>query len=228
MPPQLTHGLIPVARRSERIRDSTTLPTMFHENTDTNFFDEDPPRRNLVPLWVALGVAGIVGLVILGVISEINQPRRGKPGTAAVAGLQPGAPLPELVVTGWLNGPTPSAATLADRVVVLETWASWCGPCNDDAPRLRETQARFSDQGVLFIGLTNEGSQDLDKVRQFLKEHRITWVNGYGAAETMKALKASGIPSLFVFGADGALVWSSQQPGTLEGAIQSALSAADR
>ena len=131
---------------------------------------------------------------------------------------------PEITAAGWVNGEAPTRASLAGKVVVVCVWATWCGPCVAEAPHLVAVHKQFADRGVVFVGLTTDGAEDLDKVRHFLKKAGITWPNGWGAFETSRALKADAIPALYVIGPDGQLLWFNQEDGgELESVLESVL-----
>ena len=65
-----------------------------------------------------------------------------------------GKPAPELNVEDWANGSPLSAEELEGKVVLLDFWAIWCGPCVATFPHLREWQEKYSDQGLVIIGMT--------------------------------------------------------------------------
>ena len=65
-----------------------------------------------------------------------------------------GKPAPELNVEDWANGSPLSAEELKGKVVLLDFWAIWCGPCLATFPHLREWQEKYSDKGLVIIGMT--------------------------------------------------------------------------
>ena len=136
-------------------------------------------------------------------------------------GLNPGERLPPIRTAGWLNGRPPES--LEGKVVVVEAWATWCGVCYREAPELIRIWERFKGQDVVFIGLTDEGEQDLPYIKDFLEQTGIPWPNGYGAGETLQELGAEGRPAIWVADRDGEIVWNygSQEP--LDEAIERAL-----
>lgn len=138
--------------------------------------------------------------------------------------LRPKGPAPEITAAGWVNGEAPTKESLAGKVVVVCVWATWCGPCREEAPHLVAVHKRFADRGVVFIGLTTDGEEDLEKVQRFLKKTGITWPNGWGATETSRELRAKYIPALYVIGPDGQLMWFNQEDGgELEEILESML-----
>lgn len=93
------------------------------------------------------------------------------------------------------------------------------------ASGLVQTYEKYSPQGVVFIGLTPEGSADRKDIDAFLAKYRITWPNGYAANKTLSDLGVSGFPTLFVVDADGTIVWNDELGGNLTDALDQALAA---
>jgi len=60
-----------------------------------------------------------------------------------------------LEVEAWVNGTPLTEADLKGKVVLLDFWAVWCGPCIATFPHLREWQEKYADKGLVMIGLTN-------------------------------------------------------------------------
>lgn len=65
-----------------------------------------------------------------------------------------GKPAPKWNVEDWANGSPLSAEELKGKVVLLDFWAIWCGPCVATFPHLREWQEKYSDKGLVIIGMT--------------------------------------------------------------------------
>lgn len=143
-------------------------------------------------------------------------------GPPRTGGVRPGQMAPPITAPGWLNGEPPE---LSGKVVVLDAWFAACGPCRKKAPELVRTYERFRERGVVFIGLTPDGEEELPESRAFVEKAGITWPNGYDAVETLQAFLTDGgiFPSLWVIGRDGKVTWNRDSPGTLEEAIEKAL-----
>ncbi len=66
-----------------------------------------------------------------------------------------GKPAAPLAVDAWVNGKPLEDADLKGKVVLLDFWAVWCGPCIATFPHLREWQEAYADKGLVIIGLTS-------------------------------------------------------------------------
>ena len=108
-------------------------------------------------------------------------------------------------------------------MVCLDAWAHWCGPCRAAAPELRALEEKYRSRGVIFIGLTSEGESDLDASRKFIEATRITWPNGYGANETLAALRADFIPQLWIVDRQNRIVWDAHSREPIEEVLERAL-----
>ncbi len=132
-------------------------------------------------------------------------------------------PAPAIKAEGWLNGPGPTDDELKGKVIVLDAWAYWCGPCRAAAPELIALERRYHDRGVVFLGLTSEGEDQLANSRRFIEVTGITWPNGYGAVETLQALNSDFIPQMWVVDRQNRIVWDVSSNERIEAALDRAL-----
>jgi thiol-disulfide isomerase/thioredoxin len=73
-----------------------------------------------------------------------------------------GAEAAPLDVEGWVNGTPVSDQDLKGKVVLLDFWAIWCGPCVSTFPHLIEWHQKYADQGLVMVGLTRYYSYKWD------------------------------------------------------------------
>jgi thiol-disulfide isomerase/thioredoxin len=130
---------------------------------------------------------------------------------------------PEIYADGWLNGSGPTPEDLHGKVIVLDAWAYWCGPCRAEAPKLVKLHEKYREQGVVFLGLTGETLEADADNRRFLQTTRITWPNGYGAMKTLAELKADTIPQYWVIDRNYKIIWTITSKEPIEAAIDRAL-----
>jgi thiol-disulfide isomerase/thioredoxin len=116
----------------------------------------------------------------------------------------------ELTFTDAMNGETVSMKGLAGKVVVVDFWATWCGPCIAEMPKMKELYAKYKDQGVEFIGVSLDAPGDgLDKLKKYVDGNGISWPQYYQGnawdSEFSLSWGINAIPALFVIDADGKL-----------------------
>lgn len=102
---------------------------------------------------------------------------------------------PKLVVEKWL---TPAPGT-EGKFVLIDFWATWCGPCRQSIPHLNELQAKFADQLVV-IGLSDEAEADVRKMKSPKIEYSIAIDT---AATTSRAIQVRGIPHAIILDPTG-------------------------
>ncbi len=184
-------------------------------------YEPDPPPTS--PFFkLAMSVVVVVALAALVRSILVEGPGRPIPGSRTASDLL-GRPAPPIKAAGWLNGETPADDFFQGKVVVVDAWAYWCRPCFDAAPELIALHQKYSDQGVVFVGLTTEQSDVLDRSKLFLEKASITWLNGYGAIETLIELRADAIPQSWVIDRTGMIVWDYNSPEPIEAALDRAL-----
>lgn len=103
-----------------------------------------------------------------------------------------------------VNSDKLSLATLAGKVVVMDFWATWCGPCRAQHPLYDQVKKRFaSNPSVVFLAI--DADEDRTLVKPFVAAQG--WTNPvYFEDGLQRALRVSSIPTTLVFGREGSLV----------------------
>jgi thiol-disulfide isomerase/thioredoxin len=130
-----------------------------------------------------------------------------------------------------ITGAPVSIKKLKGKVVVVDFWATWCGPCVAEMPKMKELYARYSGQGVEFIGVSLDQPADeggLQKLVSFVQENGIAWPqyyqgNGWKSGFS-SSWKINSIPRVFVVDPQGKL-YSVDARGKLETIIPQLLKA---
>ena len=106
---------------------------------------------------------------------------------------------PELKVEKWIS----QQPELKGKFVLIDFWATWCGPCRRAIPELNEIQKQFKNDLVV-IGISDES---VEKVKA-MKEPVIEYYNGVDSQGTMKkALEVKGIPHVILIDPKGIVRW---------------------
>jgi thiol-disulfide isomerase/thioredoxin len=103
-------------------------------------------------------------------LASIDQHEREKLRALVLGGrsAEPGT-LPHFTLE-WLHGGTFDSSTLHGRVVVINFWGVWCGPCRREAPEVQEFAEKYRDHPeVVFLTVSNDA--DPDTTREWMKEH---------------------------------------------------------
>ncbi len=123
------------------------------------------------------------------------------------------------------------------KVVVINLWASWCGPCRREVPEYEKVRKAYAGRDVEFIGLTTEDPRtSTDRVKKFLRDIGFSFRIGWADRETARTLMngKTSIPQTLVIDADGRIVshWTGYSPGhsgdKLKQTIDQALQTAQR
>jgi peroxiredoxin len=137
--------------------------------------------------------------------------------TAPPVGTNPAAPaalasLPANVLDAELRAASGSPIKLSDysgKVILVNLWATWCGPCRIETPELVKLHKEFHSRGVEMIGLSTENPDaSAESVRNFVRtfnvDYRIGWATADVAITLMQGREA--IPQSFIIARDGRIM----------------------
>ena len=146
-----------------------------------------------------------------------------------------GYPAPELAIT-WAadrNGPLSirSLSDLKGKIVVLDFWATWCGPCIASFPKIRELREHYSADDVVILGVTSiqgrhhpkgkpvvdckdDPAREMSLMNEFMVESDITWPIAFSTQPVFNPeYDVGGIPHVTIIDAKGNVRFNDLHPG---------------
>ncbi len=138
--------------------------------------------------------------------------------------LAPGTKFPDFDELDLAGKPL-SIASHKGKVVLLDFWATWCGPCRGDLPHVIRAYEKYHDQGFDVIGISLDDDQE--KLSSFLKQNKIAWQQNFGgkAWDNKLAVKYGimSIPATFLIDGEGKIIVKGVRGPELEDAVVKAL-----
>jgi cytochrome c biogenesis protein CcmG/thiol:disulfide interchange protein DsbE len=131
-----------------------------------------------------------------------------------------------------LNGAPIKLSNYSGKVLLVNLWATWCGPCRLETPELVKLNKEFRSQGLEVIGLSTENPDDsVEQVREFVQNYKVDYRVGWSGAQVAGALMQGrdAIPQSFVISRTGRIVKrfvgfnAIATPDQIRAAIQEAL-----
>jgi thiol-disulfide isomerase/thioredoxin len=127
--------------------------------------------------------------------------------------------LPESLLEREIKALDNRSFRLADfhgKILVINMWASWCGPCRREVPEYEKVRKAYAGRDVEFIGLTNEDPRFLDRINRFVSQTGFAFRLGWADRETARILmnNTDFVPQTLVIDGGGSVVnhWSGYAP----------------
>jgi len=187
-------------------------------------------RSFWTPGRIGLTLAGVVLMSALGSsscnsneVATINAPAN-RAVNAPPANVPPATvPSPPAVVSlpsdvrevklQTLDGGSLKLSDYTDKVVVMNLWATWCGPCRQEMPELVKMSNEYKSRGLVVLGVATTYNEHNDQahVKEFIKSqsipYKIIWDDGTLATPLVQAVRGEAkIPQSFVISRDGRIV----------------------
>jgi peroxiredoxin len=124
-----------------------------------------------------------------------------------------------------IDGKHVSVSDYKGKVVLVDFWATWCGPCVHELPNVIKAYEKHHEKGFDIIGVSLDQSQD--KLKGFLKDRKVTWQQffdgkGWGNKLATK-YGVQSIPATYLLDRDGKIIDKDLRGEALEGAVATAL-----
>jgi thiol-disulfide isomerase/thioredoxin len=146
-----------------------------------------------------------------------------------------GQTAPPFSINIWISGEPMALEDQRGKVVLLEFWATWCKPCQEMFPKLKQIHQQESLRGLEIIAITRHymayagteesKQEELNLMRAMVTEHGITFPVGVAADETLQAIYgANGLPTVVLIDRQGIVRYAGpggQDPGFVQSLHQS-------
>ncbi|MGD1992188.1 MAG: cytochrome c-type biogenesis CcmF C-terminal domain-containing protein [Anaerolineae bacterium] len=168
---------------------------------------------NAVGLIAGLVVLALAVWAMWGTGQGTATPRQANPGGQEQGGLfpstrgriQPGEPAPDFALE-LLDGSTVALDDFQGQVAVVNLWATWCAPCEDELPDFQTVWEAYRDQGVVFVGVAAQ--EDEDEVATMVSRLGVTYPIGLDLDGGISAdYGITGVPETFVVDSEGKIAY---------------------
>jgi cytochrome c biogenesis protein CcmG/thiol:disulfide interchange protein DsbE len=157
-------------------------------------------KRNAVVL--AIVILAVTFMLYMG-RRMAGPPRQGGVTGGALVGEFRGQQAPDFELKA-LDGSTIRLSDYRGKAVVLNFWATWCGPCKVEMPWFEEFQKQYGPQGLVVLGVAMDDSQE--DVQKFIQEMGVHYTIVMGRNAVADAYGVQAFPGTFYIGRDGRVV----------------------
>ena len=119
-----------------------------------------------------------------------------------------------------MDGTDLDMSAKAGKVVLVDFWATWCGPCVAEIPNMKKMYAAYHAKGFEIVGISCD--RDVDRLKEFLKENEIPWEIVLDADTKIEGVSMAdycgveGIPCMILIGRDGKVISTNARGRELE------------
>lgn len=148
----------------------------------------------------------LIGLALAGAVALSLAACRGE--SAAATCVNDKNCLPDVTYVDT-NGVAYTRKTLADKVVVINFFATWCSPCLKEIPDFSRVSERYKDKGVVFLGVLTSDNPDNATLLNFQSDHDMTFPVIRATSDILVSFQYPGsLPTTFIYDRHGRQVHS--------------------
>ena len=168
-----------------------------------------PPSRSSTKALIGILLAGTAGMIIF-LFVHLSKDGGIRPGPSAAhaecaKGQRDCLPDVNYIDTG---GVAYSHEALLGKVVLVNFWATWCHPCQQEIPALSKVYDKYKKQGVVFLGVVTD-NPDANQLLNFQSDHEMTFPVVRASSDLMVSYNyPDALPTTFVFGRGGKQVFN--------------------
>jgi peroxiredoxin len=153
----------------------------------------------------------------------------GTHGLTAISRIRTGDDAPDFTCD-TLDGKTITLSDMRGKYVLLDFWATWCGPCVAETPNLKAVYEQFGDDDrFVMIGLSVD--PEADAPRKYAAKQKLGWIQGYlgewSNTDVPKRYGVMGIPSILLIGPDGKVIATNLRGEQIREQVKRALQRSD-
>ena len=146
------------------------------------------------------------GILLLGLIWIFMSADRSSASTnGLIPAPQKGFLAPDFTLE-TLDGETVTLSDLRGQVVIVNLWATWCGPCRLEMPAFKKAHEEYKDRGLVILAVNSTSQDSPDAVKAFVAEFELpfTILMDYDGT-VARQYKLSALPTTFFIGRDGVI-----------------------